>query len=63
MWRLTIKDGTAGFNEAGAIMPRSGREAGGSLHDLLASFNEAGAIMPRSGPGGRPVDSERPVLQ
>ena len=36
------------FNEAGAIMPRSGsgREA---LRRLVARFNEAGAIMPRSG--------------
>ena len=41
---------SSGFNEAGAIMPRSGRKlkiAGNSLR--YHGFNEAGAIMPRSG--------------
>ena len=42
------------FNEAGAIMPRSGPpmlEPIRALKSLSACFNEAGAIMPRSGAG------------
>ena len=39
----------ASFNEAGAIMPRSGRRAPDRVHHAPARFNEAGAIMPRSG--------------
>ena len=38
-----------GFNEAGAIMPRSGRPPSRSSKQSRESFNEAGAIMPRSG--------------
>ena len=41
----------AGFNEAGAIMPRSGHSVGGGNTRRARSFNEAGAIMPRSGVG------------
>ena len=37
------------FNEAGAIMPRSGRGAEAPGLPPLDGFNEAGAIMPRSG--------------
>ena len=37
-----------GFNEAGAIMPRSGPRSG-RTSATPKSFNEAGAIMPRSG--------------
>ena len=47
----TVGVSNARFNEAGAIMPRSGRESE-SLHTppaLSPCFNEAGAIMPRSG--------------
>ena len=38
-----------GFNEAGAIMPRSGRPTVTAARPARNSFNEAGAIMPRSG--------------
>ena len=38
-----------GFNEAGAIMPRSGFRRLRLLIRPQPSFNEAGAIMPRSG--------------
>ena len=37
------------FNEAGAIMPRSGGHRLARQRDRHACFNEAGAIMPRSG--------------
>ena len=37
------------FNEAGAIMPRSGAPLVGWTAARMAGFNEAGAIMPRSG--------------
>ena len=37
------------FNEAGAIMPRSGLRDRRIPWEPPASFNEAGAIMPRSG--------------
>ena len=39
-----------GFNEAGAIMPRSGRTMCSRQYPGAPGFNEAGAIMPRSGP-------------
>ena len=37
------------FNEAGAIMPRSGDALRYLCHTGPPRFNEAGAIMPRSG--------------
>ena len=37
------------FNEAGAIMPRSGALVINDVLEAEGSFNEAGAIMPRSG--------------
>ena len=37
------------FNEAGAIMPRSGESPTRIAFLRQARFNEAGAIMPRSG--------------
>ena len=40
------------FNEAGAIMPRSGRGSTVGRRAHAPSFNEAGAIMPRSGQRG-----------
>ena len=40
------------FNEAGAIMPRSGQCALPRKYGGAECFNEAGAIMPRSGRGG-----------
>ena len=40
-----------GFNEAGAIMPRSGESGIPGLRLVALCFNEAGAIMPRSGGG------------
>ena len=40
-----------GFNEAGAIMPRSGIASITSTVPVAQCFNEAGAIMPRSGLG------------
>ena len=43
---------TGCFNEAGAIMPRSGSILAGEP-SRVAGFNEAGAIMPRSGLPGR----------
>ena len=45
-----------GFNEAGAIMPRSGRHLASELHASPVGFNEAGAIMPRSEPPRRRLD-------
>ena len=38
-----------GFNEAGAIMPRSGPSIPTPPTAAAIGFNEAGAIMPRSG--------------
>ena len=48
-----------GFNEAGAIMPRSGWVTRVPFSGSSCRFNEAGAIMPRSGriataPSGAP---------
>ena len=43
------RPGLKRFNEAGAIMPRSGTGYPYRLRCLLNGFNEAGAIMPRSG--------------
>ena len=40
---------TDGFNEAGAIMPRSGEDGYSARGGSVIGFNEAGAIMPRSG--------------
>ena len=40
---------TEGFNEAGAIMPRSGVRLRARSYGDRRCFNEAGAIMPRSG--------------
>ena len=37
------------FNEAGAIMPRSGLTGAPICGLIIECFNEAGAIMPRSG--------------
>ena len=37
------------FNEAGAIMPRSGLDPPVPGPGTCPGFNEAGAIMPRSG--------------
>ena len=37
------------FNEAGAIMPRSGSRPSTRPKPDSSRFNEAGAIMPRSG--------------
>ena len=45
------------FNEAGAIMPRSGKTPRRSRSGPRWSFNEAGAIMPRS--GGNVVANEK----
>ena len=42
-------DRDPGFNEAGAIMPRSGGSTNSGSRGRRSSFNEAGAIMPRSG--------------
>ena len=42
------------FNEAGAIMPRSGLQSWGKSSTARRRFNEAGAIMPRSGSPGPP---------
>ena len=39
----------ARFNEAGAIMPRSGSRSVQAQGRRRPGFNEAGAIMPRSG--------------
>ena len=41
----------SGFNEAGAIMPRSGGDERLGRSRPEPGFNEAGAIMPRSGAG------------
>ena len=41
------------FNEAGAIMPRSGDSRLEDVRERLLCFNEAVAIMPRS--GQRPI--------
>ena len=41
------------FNEAGAIMPRSGVVYMPLAEMAITRFNEAGAIMPRSGPRER----------
>ena len=50
-WRGSATAGwTASFNEAGAIMPRSGGIVPEVVLDSRLCFNEAGAIMPRSGP-------------
>ena len=38
----------AGFNEAGAVMPRKGRRDW-PPSGRCAGFNEAGAVMPRKG--------------
>ena len=52
-----------GFNEAGAIMPRSGRFILPPGREMRDCFNEAGAIMPRSGPAAMNQCSELPRLQ
>ena len=47
--RDDIPSGRTGFNEAGAIMPRSGYPTIAPTIMMASGFNEAGAIMPRSG--------------
>ena len=42
-------DPSPSFNEAGAIMPRSGADQHEDRLPVGRCFNEAGAIMPRSG--------------
>ena len=44
-----LKGSALRFNEAGAIMPRSGRPETAPPTETATGFNEAGAIMPRSG--------------
>ena len=50
------------FNEAGAIMPRSGSHEG-RFRGGHSRFNEAGAIMPRSGAPCTPRAPSRIELQ
>ena len=51
-----------GFNEAGAIMPRSGLRVHDGAHGNRG-FNEAGAIMPRSGYRRLSWRAAEPLLQ
>ena len=46
---LQPQPGQPRFNEAGAIMPRSGARDSAPRDSVDRRFNEAGAIMPRSG--------------
>ena len=56
---LRQEDFKLGFNEAGAIMPRSGPVLVSVVASAPICFNEAGAIMPRSGraSASRPMES------
>ncbi len=41
--------GLPSFNEAGAVMPRKGRDDIRQMPEIWPCFNEAGAVMPRKG--------------